>query len=386
MIRELLSEEYKRFPKHWKIVPFNEAFQDKTGGQTKIQRKDYLENGEIPIIDQGQDLIGGYTNENHSICKINLPCIIFGDHTKIFKFITQPFALGADGVKVLYHADNINSKFAYYFLKTLDLPDVGYSRHFRFLKRTFFPIPPIAEQKRIAAILDKADRVRRKRKEAIRLTEELLRSVFLEMFGDPVTNPKGWEIKPLEEIADLLTGYPFKSQEYVGSAEGIRLCRGANVLPDVIGWSDVCYWNSKELNQYQRFSLEVKDIVIALDRPWISSGLKIAVVTSSDLPTLLVQRVARIRPYQIEMQFYLYLLLRHPAFEKHCCLTETTIPHISPRDLRTYLVPVPSIEHLQKFNSFIDKTLSAGMISKSQYKEMENLFNSLLQRAFRGEL
>src|SRR5690606_31939686 len=68
------------------------------------------------------------------------------------------------------------------------------------------PLPPLPEQKRIAAILDKADAIRRKRQEAIRLTEELLRSAFLEMFGDPVTNPKGWEVRELESLADIGSG------------------------------------------------------------------------------------------------------------------------------------------------------------------------------------
>src|SRR6185369_14330209 len=66
--------------------------------------------------------------------------------------------------------------------------------------------PPLPEQKRIASILDKADSIRRKRQEAVRLTEELLRSVFLDMFGDPVTNPKGWDVKPLCELVNFTTG------------------------------------------------------------------------------------------------------------------------------------------------------------------------------------
>jgi type I restriction enzyme, S subunit len=72
------------------------------------------------------------------------------------------------------------------------------------IKKNEIPLPPIEEQKRIAAILDKADRVRRKRQEAIRLTEELGRSIFLDMFGDPVTNPKGWEIVEIDQIVDAI--------------------------------------------------------------------------------------------------------------------------------------------------------------------------------------
>ncbi|NEO67620.1 MAG: restriction endonuclease subunit S, partial [Moorea sp. SIO4G2] len=79
------------------------------------------------------------------------------------------------------------------------------------------PLPPLEEQKRIAAILDKADSIRRKRKDAIALTEELLRSTFLDMFGDPVTNPKGWEKKPLGSLCRIVRGgSPRPINEYLG--------------------------------------------------------------------------------------------------------------------------------------------------------------------------
>jgi type I restriction enzyme S subunit len=149
-------------PKGWKLLSFSEAFKDRTGGQQKIKKNDYLASGNLPIIDQGQEFVAGFTNNLNFQCNIELPCILFGDHTKKFKFVEKPFALGADGVKVLETNKNIDTKFAFYYLKTLYLPDVGYSRHFRFLKRTVIPVPPIASQRRIADILDKADEIIKK--------------------------------------------------------------------------------------------------------------------------------------------------------------------------------------------------------------------------------
>ena len=192
---------------NWNSLPFTEAVADETGGNRKVLQRDYLSAGTLPVVDQGKGLIAGYTNDESAACNVELPVVLFGDHTKEFKFVDFPFALGADGVKVLKPATDLDEKFLYHYLKQVRLPgNAGYSRHFKFLKRERVPLPPLPEQKRIAAILDKADEIRRKRQEAIRLTEELLRSAFLEMFGDPVTNPKGWEVRRLGEVGVLDRG------------------------------------------------------------------------------------------------------------------------------------------------------------------------------------
>src|SRR5690606_5794791 len=86
---------------------------------------------------------------------------------------------------------------------------------------TEIPLPPLPEQKRIAAILDKADAIRRKRQQAIQLADEFLRSVFLDMFGDPVTNPKGWEVRPVGDICDCIVPGRDKPKSFTGSTPWI---------------------------------------------------------------------------------------------------------------------------------------------------------------------
>jgi len=188
------------------VLPFSDAVRDSSRGNPKIKAGDYKEFGCVPIVDQGQKIFGGFTDDMEAICNCELPTIIFGDHTRAFKFIEQPFALGADGTKVLEPIEELDKKFLYHYLNQLKLKSAGYSRHFKFLKETLIPIPPLQEQKRIATILDKADALRRKRQQAIDLADQFLRSVFLEMFGDPVSNPKGWEKKCISEVANVITG------------------------------------------------------------------------------------------------------------------------------------------------------------------------------------
>ena len=250
-----------------------------------------------------------------------------------------------------------------------------------------FPVtfPPLPEQKRIAAILDKADSIRCKRQEAVRLTEELLRSVFLDMFGDPVTNPKGWETGLLGDYCDMETGYAFKSEAFQKS--GVRLCRGANVLPGELDWSDVKFW-SNDSKLAERYILQEGDIVLAMDRPWISTGLKVARVSHSDIPSYLVQRVARLRAIKGLSNEFIYFCIKHPYFMKHCVpkMTETTIPHISPLDIRSFPVLLPDATRVKHFSKIALKVIQTESTLLKCTHDTDTLFNSLLQRAFKGEL
>ena len=106
---------------------------------------------------------------------------------------------------------DINFAAHYINAKKNDLEKLGTGSTFLAIRRADLenfpiPLPPLPEQKRIAAILDKADAIRRKRQQAIQLADEFLRATFLDMFGDPVTNPKGWEVQPLENLVNFKTG------------------------------------------------------------------------------------------------------------------------------------------------------------------------------------
>jgi type I restriction enzyme S subunit len=385
MNRDLLSGEYKRFPKHWDVILFTKAFKDMTGGQTKIPKGDYLESGDIPIIDQGQDLIGGYTNERQAVCDIRLPCVVFGDHTKIFKFVTKPFALGADGVKVLSEANNIDPKFAYYFLNTLNLPNVGYSRHFRFLKRTFFPLPPLEEQRRIAAILDKADGVRRKRKEAIRLTEELLKSTFLEMFGDSERNFRehyGQDcFLPLEKCIERFIDYRGKTPTKGNSGVPLitaKIIKNGRIQPpnEFIARENYDSWMRRGLPQ-------LGDVLFTTEAP-------LGEVAQVDDPDIaLAQRVLLMRgKSNILDNTYLFGTLQssfvRDQIERRS--TGSTVKGIRQKELRKVVIPIPPIVLQRKYASFAVSQQKCTDRQKLLFKESENLFNSLLQRAFRGEL
>ncbi|MFM7406689.1 MAG: restriction endonuclease subunit S [Cuspidothrix sp.] len=254
------------------------------------------------------------------------------------------------------------------------------------LKNHKILLPPLEEQKRIAEILDQAEELRRKRKEAIAQLDTLTQSIFLEMFGDPVVNPKGWDIGRLEDIADFQTGYPFKSSEYTTNGETVKLCRGANILPNHLDWTDLALWPKNRTNTLREFALEAGDVVIAMDRPWISSGFKIAQIEQTDLPALLVQRVARLRGKNSYSNSFIFQILKLPIFAHHCKPTETTVPHISPKDIKSFSFPLPPVSLQKEFAQRVEAVEELKKSHRASLSELDALFASLQHRAFKGEL
>ncbi|MDP2196496.1 MAG: hypothetical protein Q8J72_10990, partial [Rhodocyclaceae bacterium] len=228
--------------------------------------------------------------------------------------------------------------------------------------------------------LAQAERQCRTRRYALELSDSLLPAAFLELFGD-LQSGSGKKVE-LHEITDMLTGYPFTSEEYTDAGETVRLCRGANVLPDRIDWSDLALWPKSKSHDLSRYRLQVGDVVIAMDRPWISEGFKIAQVRPEHCPALLVQRVARLRGRNGVPNAFLYHLLRHPAFTRHCRPTETTIPHISPTDIETFSFRVPSPALQQEFAALVERHERLRTTQREALRQAEHLFQTLLHRAF----
>ena len=117
-----------------KYFYFDDIFEDYTKYSLKISKSLYLKSGLYPIIDQGKEEIAGYSDKNINIFD-KIPVIIFGDHTRIFKYVDYPFFLGADGVKILKNTSSLFlDKYLYYSLKNFKIPNTGYNRHFKWLK------------------------------------------------------------------------------------------------------------------------------------------------------------------------------------------------------------------------------------------------------------
>lgn len=220
-------------PQSWEKFNFDDVFYSPSSKKYQLNTKCYLDKGCIPIIDQSKKFIIGYSNNYEKVFKINNcnnSCIVFGDHTRVLKFIDFDFIVGADGVKILLNKniERFNTKFLFFQLLYKDIPLLGYRRHFSILKQNILSMPPLKEQGRIAGILDlafeKIDTSVELLKTNLANLDELAKSVLDRAFnplGDstestqnpstydtqsPYPLPQHWEWKSLGEMCKILNG------------------------------------------------------------------------------------------------------------------------------------------------------------------------------------
>ena len=177
---KLKETEIGFIPEHWEVVNFSDVV---NGGKKysvgSIKKMDYKQYGKFPIIDQGKEFIAGYWDNEEDAYNGELPVIIFGDHTRIFKYVDFRFVCGADGVKIILpQKDKINPLFFFYYLSKLEIPNRGYNRHFTLLKEISVPLPPLEEQKAIAEALRAIDEKLQKEEEYKKALQNLFKSLL----------------------------------------------------------------------------------------------------------------------------------------------------------------------------------------------------------------
>jgi len=153
---KLKESEIGLIPEHWEVVKLENVMEGFTPNK-KLKQSDYKAIGKFPVIDQGQEYVAGFYDDETMVFDKDLPVILFGDHTRIIKYVDFPFICGADGLKIIIPKENFHRKYFYYALLNLNIPSRGYNRHFKILKEKLIPLPPLDEQQKIANILTTID-------------------------------------------------------------------------------------------------------------------------------------------------------------------------------------------------------------------------------------
>lgn len=377
-----------------KLEPFNSILSDCTSKYSKIKKEDYLAQGQFPIIDQGQKFIGGYTNDPNLVTNKETEFIIFGDHTKSLKFIDFPIAIGADGVKVLHVNKEIaNTLYVYYFLKTIKLIDAGYSRHFKFLKEIKIPIPKgpdsIDLQINIARQLNRAEILIQQRKESIDLLDELLKSTFLKMFGDPVKNEKGWNELELKKCTSKIgSGATPRGGKEIYKSEGISLIRSLNIYDNEFKYENLAFINDEQAEKLKNVEVLTNDVLFNITG---ASICRCTVVPKDVLPARVNQHVSilRTKSENLNPLFLSNLLISENVKKKLIGIGSyggAIMQAITKDQLQSFKVIIPPIELQNKFALIVEKVGSLKKEYETSLQELENMYGVLSQKAFKGEL
>ena len=369
-------------------LPFESVFTDESGGNVKTPQGEYLPDGEFPVVDQGKALIGGYTDDRSRLCGEGRSAIVFGDHTRCIKYVDFPFCMGADGVKVLRPRIDADLKYLYYFLCSLDLPSAGYDRHYKYLKRFDVLVPPIPEQRRIAAILDQADALRTKRREALTQLDSLTQSIFTEMFGDPARNTKGWSEVTIADICEVKGGKRLpKGEDYSATPTSFRYIRVTDIRSGSVDESKLVFLTPEVQSTISRYIVNAGDVIISIAG---SIGM-IAPVFTPLAGANLTENAAKLVPRAnapLYDHVFLAKALQTPFSQDQISshVGQVTIGKLALFRIEKVRLPLPPIDAQRRFARSVEAVARLRRVHQASTDEVDALFASLQRHAFAGQL
>lgn len=355
------------------MARFTDVFSDETKRGYKIQTSEYLPFGKYPIIDQGQAQIVGYTNLENGLFT-DVPAIIFGDHTRIVKYVDRPFFLGADGVKVLKaKVRDTDYKYLFYCLQNAKIPNTGYNRHFKWLKDVDIPLPPLEEQCQIAALLDKVSDLIAKRRQQLDKLDELIKARFVEMFGTEQQK------KALSDICCIITDGTHQPPKFI--SDGIPFLFVSNIVSNQITYETEKYISEETYNELiKRTPIELGDILLST----VGSYGHPAIV-KEDRRFLFQRHIAYLKPkHDIVQSQYLHAALLSNIAQRQI---ESKVKGVAQKtlnlsEIRKIVLPVPPMDRQLYFCRYIEQTEKTKTTISKSLEKLETLKKALMQEYF----
>lgn len=356
---------------------YNEILSDVTKTATKIPQSDYLDTGKYRIFDQGKEYSVGFSNDEQGVVS-DYPYIIFGDHTRVVKYVNEPCFIGADGVKLLKVINkDFNPRFVYYNILAKPIENQGYARHFKFLKEIQFTEKTLSVQTNIVTELDTIQSAIDNKKQQLSLLDEAVKSRFIEMFGDPHNNTK-YSYKNVEEFTTVTSGGTpdRKNNEYWKNGK--------------IPWVKTTELHNNELTEVEEFitqkgldessakMMPKGTLLIAMYGQGKTRGMTayLGIEASTN------QACACILPSKEINQRYLwyYFIL---SYDKLRDLAKGgNQPNLNGNMIKSFPVLMPPLELQNDFASFVQQIDKSKFVVKQQIADLQELLDSKMQEYF----
>lgn len=358
-----------------------------------VSSDDYNDNYQIPVLTAGKSFLLGYTDDKNGVFE-ELPAIIFDDFTTSFHFVDFPFKVKSSALKILVPRNKeVNIKYVYYRMIGLKIDTELHKRYWisKFSKLQI-DLPNIETQKQIAQILDNAAALRDKTKKLLTEYDALAQSIFLDMFGDPVVNPKEWETKTIEKLVLKEKGSikrgPFggalKKEIFVN--EGYLVYEQYHALNNDFDFERY-YIDDNHFEKLKGFEVKPGDIIISCSGVYLG---KLAIIPENAKKGIINQALLKITLDEDKMrkEFFVFHFTQENFRIKYFDANRGAgIPNFPPMSsFKKFPFVTPPIEVQNEFVEKLKLIEQQKELAKQELKESEDLFNCLLQKAFKGEL
>ena len=368
----------------WPTKKLGEVLEKNGVIPAKIKRDDYRQSGKYPVVDQGENLIAGSIDDEQKLYRGDLPVVIFGDHTRILKYIDFPFAFGADGIKILRPQDILLPKFFYYVLVFNPIENQGYKRHFSLLTQVKIPLPPLEVQKQIVERLDKIAEAQKLNGGLIQKTDELFQSLLHKELNPAApadakakAGKKNWEIKKLGEVCEKTDqGQPknfFKKEfRYIDissiNAEAKEI-QNANLIP------------VEGAPSRARKIVNAGDIVFATTRPYLEN---IAIVPTGFNNAIASTGfcVIRAKTKIVNPDFIYFTVISKPFIKKVLPFQRgANYPAVSDKDIFGIKIPLPPLKTQKQIIAKLSAVQGYKKQLLGQKAKLKELFDSALHKS-----
>lgn len=361
----------------------------------KLQTQDYRPAGRYPIIDQGQKLIAGWTDDESGLISQCLPVIVFGDHTRALKYVDFPFVRGADGTQILKPQDGIDPLYFYFALRALDLPSRGYNRHFKALKGQEIPIPSDDEQAKIAQTLKLVEATLAIQDEELQALERCKNAAMQALFTRGLKEepqketeiglmPESWSLAAIGDVA-LNTQYGLSVR---GQKDGAYPILRMNCQEG----GEIHYRNLQFVDlgaeMFEAFRLKQGDLLFNRTNSIELVG-RMAIVDDSR-PAVFASYLVRLTvDAQRCLPRYLNYFMNWPATQdsiKRLASRAVGQANINASKLRTVLFPLPSVEEQEGIVDVLSAVDRKMNLHRRKRALLDNIFQSMLHKIMTGEV
>lgn len=358
------------------MAAFSDVFADVTKQGTKLQTSEYLASGKYPIIDQGQDDIAGYTDREDGLFT-DVPAIIFGDHTRIVKYVDMPFFLGADGVKVLKATiPDVDCRYLYYAVSAVKIPNTGYNRHFKWLKEAQIPLPDISTQRRIADTLDKVSEGIGVCRRMLGELDLMVKAKFGEMFGNiPET-----EFVTMGSVCSLITDGTHQPPKFVDS--GIPFLFVSNITTNMLTYNAEKFISAETYAELmKRTPVEIGDILLST----VGSYGHPAIVKSNKQFSF-QRHIAFLKPrHNIIDSTFLHSAILTAGVQRQI---EAKVKGIAQKtlnlsEIRTLRFPLPPLQEQERYAALVKNINKSKLTIQEIRDKMETEKLALMQEYFK---